>query len=36
MVRLTIRFDPAPPSPPYDQLFVIFFGVHLTLYYDCM
>ena len=31
MVRLTIS---APP--PCGQLFVIFFGVHLTLYYDLM
>ena len=25
---------PFPPPPPYGQLFVIFFGVHLTLEYD--
>ena len=25
-----------PPSPPYGQLFVNFFGVLLTLYYDYM
>ena len=31
-VRLTVSSDP----PPYGQLFVIFLGVLLTLYYDYM
>ena len=32
-IRLTVRVD---PPPPYGQLFVIFFGVALTFYYDYM
>ena len=34
-VRLTLRVDPPLPQP-YDQLFVIFLGVCLTLDYDYM
>ena len=33
-VRLVVRFD--PPTPLYGQLFVIFFRVLLTFYYDYM